>query len=480
MITFGLKAGVDILDGAASLNAQVSGWIDAPNNQFAVSGSGQGCLGGVCAKASGVISSTGIAGCVTVGTTSPTYDLIIPLDGRAPYLDTRTYELSAGFGYVWGASSADFLGGSCNFSAYQPTRPAGTRAAAAGSRLGLRVAHGTDAVALRVHGTDGPPKVVVRGPRGTTIASPSGASGKLRKGHYLLVENKSDGTTGVLLVHPAAGTWTVSPAPGAASSPTKIDRANVEVPPTFGARVLGKGAIAHRAGGLRGAGGSVGATARAGEGRQPHDRQGPARPPLRRSAEAAPGHEREDPLREDPVPSGTRPGDDAQGGGGCDAAVASRSLQKNIASFRVPRPTLPSRVPCPAREARERIARDRVLAVDRGVTLFRVRQALRRARARARPRRTMPRGAYRQRPGRRRRGGEGRGGALRPGDGPLALDLDQGQRAVGRSRRQEVPPGQGLHLKGAARQTGTGGSRKRAAAARVRAARTAVVSVARS
>src|SRR4029077_11067543 len=157
-------------------------------------------------------------------------------------LDTRTHSLTAGFGYIWGASSVDLLGGSCDFSAYQPTRPAGARAAAAGSRLGLRVARGTDAGGLRIHGTHGAPKVVVRGPRGATIVSPSGARGKLRKGHYLIVENKSDGTTDVMLVHPAAGTWTVSGAPGAASSPTKIDRADVEVPPTFGAHVLGKGA----------------------------------------------------------------------------------------------------------------------------------------------------------------------------------------------------------------------------------------------
>ena len=142
VITFGLKAGVDVLDGTASLNAQVSGWIDAPHNQFVVSGSGQGCLAGVCAKASGELSSTGVAGCVTVGTSTPTYDLIIPLDGSAPHLDTRTHPLTAGFGYVWGASSADLLGGSCDFSPYEPTRPAGARAAAAGSRLGLRIARG--------------------------------------------------------------------------------------------------------------------------------------------------------------------------------------------------------------------------------------------------------------------------------------------------------------------------------------------------
>ena len=127
-IDFSLEAGIDVLDGTASLSAKVFGWIDAPRNQFVVSGSGRGCLGGACAAASGELSSTGVAGCVTVGTSTPTYDLIIPLDGSAPHLDTTTYSLTAGFGYVWGASTADLLGGSCDFSAYEPTRAAADQA----------------------------------------------------------------------------------------------------------------------------------------------------------------------------------------------------------------------------------------------------------------------------------------------------------------------------------------------------------------
>ena len=243
VIDFGLKAGVDVLSGTARLNASVSGWIDAPHRQFVVSGSGQGCLGDACATASGELSSTGVAGCVTVGTSTPTYDLIIPLDGRAPRLDTSTYPLTAGFGYVWGASTVDLLGGSCNFSPYEPTRAAADRAAGASARIRLRIARGTDAVSLRIHGTHGPPKVVLRGPHGSSVTSPTRTRAKLRKGQYLLVENKTNATTNVMLVRPAPGTWTISQAPGSGSSPTTADRANLEVPPTFGARVLGKGGL---------------------------------------------------------------------------------------------------------------------------------------------------------------------------------------------------------------------------------------------
>ena len=239
-IDFGLQAGFDARDGAASLNGQVSGWIDAPHREFVVSGQVQGCLGSACATASGELSSSGVAGCITVGTSTPTYDLIIPLDGSAPHLDTRTYPLTAGFGYVWGASTVDLLGGSCDFSPYEPTPAAADRAAGASARIRLRVARGTDAVSLRIHGTHGPPKVVLLGPHGVTITSPPRTRATLSKGHYVLVENKTNGTTNVMLVRPAAGTWTVSQAPGSESSPTRIDRANLEVPPTFGARVLGK------------------------------------------------------------------------------------------------------------------------------------------------------------------------------------------------------------------------------------------------
>lgn len=241
-VDFGLKAGVVVLDGAASLSAEVSGWVDPPRSQWVVSGSGRGCLGDACATASGTLSSVGVAGCISVGTSLPTYDLIIPLDGRAPYLDTRTHVLTAGFGYVWGASSADFLGGSCNFAPYQPTRVFTAQAAAGVRALGFRVTPGTKAVSLRIHGSDGPPKVVLRGPGGVTITSPVSQDAMLRKGRYLLAENKTNGTTNVMLVRPAVGTWTVSQVTGSKSSPTRIDRASVQAPPTVAARVIAKGA----------------------------------------------------------------------------------------------------------------------------------------------------------------------------------------------------------------------------------------------
>ena len=341
-IDFGLHAGVDLY-GVASLDAQVSGWIDAPHHQFVVSGSGQGCLGSACASASGELSSTGIAGCVTVGTSTPTYDLIIPLDGGAPYLDTSTYPLTAGFGYVWGASSVDLLGGSCDFSPYEPTQTTSARDAGANTPRRLPITRGTEAVSLRIHGTHGPPKVVLRGPHGPTITSPSNGRSKLSKGHYLLVANKTDGTTDVMLVRPAAGTWTISQVPGSGSSLTAIDRASLAVPPTFGARVLGTGAsrtvrvayavpvgtsvrLVERAKGINH---TIAASLRG--------TRCPGLPELR------PGTDEKilcAKIRFHPAPG---PGGKRK----VQAIVTRRGiplLQKNIASFKAPRKTLPSRV----------------------------------------------------------------------------------------------------------------------------------------
>jgi PKD domain len=243
VINFDVQAGFTALDNIASLNGEVYGWIDAPEKEWVVGGDIKGCFGSACAEAEGEFSSTGVAGCITIGSTFPTYDLIIPLDGSGPpYLDQSVYPITAGFGYVWGNKTVDLLGGSCDFSDYEPADAFSARAANGDTRLSTKVASGTEAVALRIHGTNGPPQIVVHGPGGVTITSPAKGITKQSKGHYMLIENKTNGTADLMLIRPAAGTWTVSQAPHSTSSLTTMDRASLEVPPTFGARIKTKGA----------------------------------------------------------------------------------------------------------------------------------------------------------------------------------------------------------------------------------------------
>ena len=244
VIDFGLKAGVDVLGGFASLHAEVSGWIDAPHRQFVVGGEGQGCVDGQCATAEGELSSTGIAGCVTIGSSIPTYDLVIPLDGSAVHLDTTTYPLTAGFGYDWGASSAQLLGGSCDFSSYEPTHPAADRAAAAAAGMRVPIARGTER--RRAPDPRDPWTAEGRPPR-TARRHDHLAVERPREAQQgpLLPRGEQDGRNDQCDAGPSGrGNLDREPAPGSASSPTKIDRANLEAPPTFGARVLGKGGCA--------------------------------------------------------------------------------------------------------------------------------------------------------------------------------------------------------------------------------------------
>jgi hypothetical protein len=238
---FAVNSKVDLY-GIASLDGQIHGWVDADRNTFNIDGSVQACVGGgICAKGSGVVSSAGIAGCVTITSTYTSPDLVIGLDPLTVGFDKRTLYLTAGFGYRWHADWPDVFANSCDFAPYTQTRSF-ARAAGVGATTTERVARGTIATTLRVHGTHGPPKVVLHGPHGATITSPANSGSAQVKGRYMLVENPRNSTTNVLLIHPAAGRWTVSAAPGAKSLPTTIDRSKVEMPPTFAAKVRPAGA----------------------------------------------------------------------------------------------------------------------------------------------------------------------------------------------------------------------------------------------
>lgn len=237
-VDFALSAAMDF--DVASIEGQVNGWLEPRNDLFNVEGSVKACLG-FCATASGVVSSTGVAGCLDAG------EIVIhePYNARqGPFgfgsisfsTRERRYPLKAGFGHVYG-EGVDLLGNSCDFAPYSATRATGALARLAQVGSAQQIAPGTKAVSLRVRGTDGPPKVVVRGPDGTVITSPTDKTGARRKGKYMLAENKTNGTTSVLLVRPAAGTWSIKAAPGTASKPTRVDRATYEAPATFVGRI---------------------------------------------------------------------------------------------------------------------------------------------------------------------------------------------------------------------------------------------------
>jgi hypothetical protein len=238
---FDVQAAFNLYD-LASLEGGITGWVDPPHDAFNVTGFVRGCLAGeLCAEAYGLVSSTGAAGCIKAGSTHDTYLVILD---HEPYLKfiTRTTTFRVGFGYTWATKRLDLLGNSCNFAAYTATKPArSARAHRAADGVSLAIADGTDAISLRYHGSNGPPKIVLTGPDGSTVTSPASAHTQQVEGRFMLVEDERDATTNVVLLHPAAGEWTAVAAPGGSSAPTSVDRAALEAPPTVAARVTAHG-----------------------------------------------------------------------------------------------------------------------------------------------------------------------------------------------------------------------------------------------
>ncbi|MDO9356680.1 MAG: hypothetical protein Q7T55_23475 [Solirubrobacteraceae bacterium] len=243
-VTFGLDSKIE-LGTVGSVRGNVAGWIEPRNDTFNVSGTVQGCLGegtANCKSATGLLSSTGVAGCIDLGTiTVKLPDELIVKESSGGLIRfvvvtrTETKTFRAGLGKIWGGK-ASTLGNTCDLAPYSAKRSIAargaraTRAQVAAPSLSERIAPGTQAIALRVGGTNGPPKIVLNGPGGATITSPANGTVGEEQGRYVLAENADDGTTNVVLIKPAAGDWTVTAAPGAASTPTTIERSELQAP----------------------------------------------------------------------------------------------------------------------------------------------------------------------------------------------------------------------------------------------------------
>ncbi len=136
--------------------------------------------------ASGLVSSTGVAGCIDAGEIrfeEPYNARTGPFGFGSISFSTRTVVYRSRRASATGtAAGVDLLGNSCDFSAYSATRSASARAAAGGT-LSERIAPGTKAVSLRIRGSKGRPRSssAVRTarrsrPRGSSAASSARAA----------------------------------------------------------------------------------------------------------------------------------------------------------------------------------------------------------------------------------------------------------------------------------------------------------------
>ena len=238
-LDFGFNAGFDF--SVASVSAGVEGWIETRQPvRFNVDGRGRVCLASVaCAEGAITVSTVGLAGCFSLA--SIPYPVLVK-DANwvwwAPWRvhwEQRTQEVRGGVGYSWAPDKLDVMGNSCDVGPYRAARIAAT-AAQDGRRLTLR---DEALVALRVEGTTAPPKLVITGPDGRRIVSPSEA-GDIVDGSHVIVEDPAERATHVLIVKPRAGNWTLETQPG--SSPiADVRRADSDDPATVVGRVGGRG-----------------------------------------------------------------------------------------------------------------------------------------------------------------------------------------------------------------------------------------------
>jgi PKD domain/WD40-like Beta Propeller Repeat len=123
---------------------------------------------------------------------------------------------SPGFSYRWGDTFPKVFLSSCDFGSLRVARTAFNSAVAGSKRVRtVSVADGQRAVVIVARGPRGKraPRVALIGPHGQRITSK--ANGKAtKKGRFLVIPNKQDGTTNFMIMKPAAGTWRVKPLGG--------------------------------------------------------------------------------------------------------------------------------------------------------------------------------------------------------------------------------------------------------------------------
>jgi hypothetical protein len=180
--------------GPAYAKAEISGFVRPLNLAFEVYGSGSVGIKGIGHLGADVlVSSKGIAACGHIGYGVGSVD--------------------PGFSYRYGDTWPTVFLDSCDFGGLRVARASSARAAGSSSR-GVRVAGGQRAVVLVAKGRPGhAPRVAVTGPHGQRITSKANGQGT-RKGRFLVVPNKQDGTTNILVMRPAAGTWRITPLDG--------------------------------------------------------------------------------------------------------------------------------------------------------------------------------------------------------------------------------------------------------------------------
>ena len=202
MLDFGFNT--QLVFGPASINGGVNGWVETRDpSRFNVKGNAKVCVDKIaCATGEAVLSTIGVAGCLTVTVASvpvPYWKGPAPWDWGTNWVPVS---VNGGAGLQVGRAQAqpddrDLLN--------RHVRAArGLRAAQDGAPS-VNLPDGLSAATIVVQGQGGAPKVTLVGPDGRRIASPGHPDGSFVKDDHLLSEDGDAQTTTVMVAKPAGG-----------------------------------------------------------------------------------------------------------------------------------------------------------------------------------------------------------------------------------------------------------------------------------
>ena len=241
LITFNLQAGINL--SIVSINGQLEGFFETTSPyQFSVDGSLGVCVQDIgCLTGEGAVSSVGTSGCVTLSTIN--YWVAVKDSDWEWYAPWRVHWVEestswqAGFGYYWGGS-VSLWGSSCDIGNYEIAQPASVP-------HGFMVSRGHYPLSVRINGAGGAPRVRITTPSGRVIEPPAGSRiGERIQGVGMLVENRAEHVTSLLLTSPQSGRWRVAAVKGSVPL-TTIQAAKTLAPPvvTGAARDLPDGRV---------------------------------------------------------------------------------------------------------------------------------------------------------------------------------------------------------------------------------------------
>jgi uncharacterized protein YraI len=206
--------------GDYGLDANIVGWYES--SAFELIGSATLVLPGPDLGADAIASSEGLAGC------------------------TRGW-FRWGVGYRWRTRQLQVMAGTCGLDSWRVARPSGIAAAAAraagvrglaanagGARF--RVSRHTRTAAFSAVGRTAAPKLVLTGPRGLRVETPSGPTDVVNTRKAYLFQDQGNRTTYLAINRPARGLYRLGVAPGS-SAVTRFRSSESRPRPRVRARV---------------------------------------------------------------------------------------------------------------------------------------------------------------------------------------------------------------------------------------------------